>query len=79
MRQSFSISIIISFRGYNEGYSLLVYPNGETYAWPVYDADDKVMLLGNLKEETIQYIWRKYPFKKNHITKYLGKSIMAVE
>lgn len=63
----------------NEGYSILAYPNGETYAWPVYDAEDKVMFLGNLKEETIQEIWKKYPFKKNHLTKYLGKSIMVAE
>lgn len=59
----------------NEGYSLLVYPNGETYAWPVYDADDKVEFLGNLKEMTIQEIWKGYRFKKNHLSKYLGKSI----
>ena len=59
----------------NEGYSILVYPNGETYAWPVYDAGDKVEFLGNLKEMTIQEIWAGYRFKKNHLSKYLGKSI----
>jgi MoaA/NifB/PqqE/SkfB family radical SAM enzyme len=63
----------------NEGYSILVYPNGQTYAWPVYDAEDKVLHLGNLKEETIQEIWQKYPFKRNHLTKYLGKSIRVAQ
>lgn len=60
-----------------EGYSILVYPNGETYAWPVYDAEDKVLLLGNLHEVNIREIWKAYPFKKNHYRKYLGKSIMV--
>ncbi len=59
----------------NEGYSLLVYPSGQTYAWPVYDAPEKVEYLGNLKEETIGDLWQKYRFKRNHLTKYLGKSI----
>lgn len=58
-----------------EGYSILVYPNGETYAWPVYEPEDKVLFLGNLHEVTIREIWRNYPFKKNHYRKYLGKSI----
>ena len=58
-----------------EGYSILVYPNGETFAWPVYDAEDKVEPIGNLKELTIQEIWSKYRFKRNHLRKYLGKSI----
>jgi MoaA/NifB/PqqE/SkfB family radical SAM enzyme len=60
-----------------EGYSLLVYPNGNTYAWPVYDQPDKVLLLGNLIEESIKDIWVKNPYKQNHYNKYLGKSIFV--
>ncbi|HTY10493.1 MAG TPA: radical SAM protein [Bacteroidota bacterium] len=63
----------------NEGYSILIYPNGETFAWPVYDAEDKVEHIGNIKFMTIQEIWKKYRFKKNHLTKYLGKSIRSVQ
>ena len=59
----------------NEGYSLLVYPTGQTFAWPAYSAEDKVEYVGDLKEETIQQIWQRYRFKKNHLTKYLGQSI----
>jgi len=58
-----------------EGYSILVYPNGDTYAWPVYDKKDKVLFLGNLTKESIKSIWQKYPFKLNHLNKYLGRSI----
>lgn len=60
-----------------EGYSLLVYPNGNTYAWPVYDQEDKVLLLGNLMDEPINKIWKKNPYKQNHYNKYLGKSIFV--
>jgi MoaA/NifB/PqqE/SkfB family radical SAM enzyme len=62
-----------------EGYSILTYPNGDTFAWPVYDAEDKVELLGNLKEMTIQEIWKNYRFKRNHLRKYLGKSIRTIK
>jgi MoaA/NifB/PqqE/SkfB family radical SAM enzyme len=58
-----------------EGYSILVYPDGKTWAWPVYDTPDKVGYLGNLHEEPITAIWERYPFKLNHYRKYLGQSI----
>lgn len=61
-----------------EGYSLLVYPNGNTYAWPVYGYPDRVLLLGNLLEDSIKNIWEKNPYKQNHYNKYLGKSIFVV-
>jgi MoaA/NifB/PqqE/SkfB family radical SAM enzyme len=58
-----------------EGYSILVYPDGQTWAWPVYTAEDKVGYLGNLHQEPISELWKRYPFKSNHFRKYLGKSI----
>jgi len=60
-----------------EGYSLLVYPDGNIYAWPVYDQPDKVLLLGNLIKDSIKDIWAKNPYKQNHYNKYLGKSIFV--
>lgn len=68
-----------------EGYSILVYPDGSTWSWPVYGGmaelgeqggpEDKVAYLGDLKEEPITEIWQRYTFKLNHLRKYLGKSI----
>jgi len=60
-----------------EGYSLLVYPNGKTYAWPVYGQEDKVLLLGDLIEENIRDIWARSPYQQNHYNKYLGRSIFV--
>jgi len=34
--------------------------------------------LGNVLEEPIAEIWRRYRFKKNHVSKYVGRSIHAV-
>jgi MoaA/NifB/PqqE/SkfB family radical SAM enzyme len=72
-----------------EGYSILVYPDGSTWAWPVYDGvaecgdqhgpEDKVAYLGDLKAEPIIEIWKRYTFKLNHLRKYLGKSISVSE
>lgn len=58
-----------------EGYSVLVFPNGDTSAWPVYDAPDKILRLGNLLEEPIDVLWTRHPFKRNHLRKYLGTAI----
>lgn len=63
---------------YTNGYSLLVYPNGSTYAWPVMEEQDKVMLLGDLHTDSIKEIWKRYPFKHNHINKYLGNGIYII-
>jgi MoaA/NifB/PqqE/SkfB family radical SAM enzyme len=72
-----------------EGYSILVYPDGSTWSWPVYGGvaelgeqggpEDKVAYLGDLREEPITEIWKRYPFKLNHLRKYLGKSISVSE
>jgi len=62
----------------NEGYSILVYPNGDVFSWPVYKEKNKVGYLGNLKKMSIEDIWKKYPYKENHIAKYLGKSIKII-
>lgn len=68
-----------------EGYSILIYPDATVWAWPVYGGyadgaaqggtEDKTLYLGNLMSEDMDAIWARYPFKRNHFRKYLGKSI----
>lgn len=68
-----------------EGYSILIYPDATVWAWPVYGGfadganqggtEDKTLYLGNLMSENMDTIWARYPFKRNHFRKYLGKSI----
>ncbi|MGW3232487.1 radical SAM protein [Kitasatospora sp. NPDC001095] len=59
----------------NEGHMIVVEPNGKTNAWPVYDRKDLFEPIGNLFEEPIQEVWKRYRFKENHYRKYLGASI----
>ncbi|MFJ9847629.1 radical SAM protein [Kitasatospora sp. NPDC101155] len=59
----------------NEGHMIVVEPNGLTNAWPVYDAPDLFEPLGNLLDEPVSEIWKRYRFKRNHVMKYLGRSI----
>lgn len=58
-----------------EGHMLVVEPNGNVQAWPVYDQPDLFLHLGNLLEESITTMWERYPYKANHYAKYLGRSI----
>jgi len=60
------------------GYSILAYPNGKTYAWPALDQQEKVLLLGDLHTDTIEEIWERYPYKYNHINKYLGNGVKII-
>jgi len=58
-----------------EGHMIVVEPNGNAPAWPVYERPDLFLPLGNLLEEPITAIWDRYPYKANHFAKYLGASI----
>jgi len=58
-----------------EGYALIVYPDQKVYAWPVFDMPESVRYVGDLKTESMQEVWRKYPYKINHVNKYVGLSM----
>jgi len=80
-KQKFGWSPLMTFTTWTrdtEGYSVLVYPNGNTFAWPVFSKPEKVLSLGNILNDPIELIWQRYPYKVNHIRKYIGKSIFVV-
>ena len=58
-----------------EGHMIVVEPNGNAQAWPVFDQPDLFLRLGNLLEEPVTVIWERYPYKASHYAKYLGRSI----
>lgn len=77
-KEKFGWKTVYTFSIWNQntnGYSVLVYPNGKTYAWPALDYHDKVLLLGDLHNDPIEEIWERYPYKLNHINKYLGNGV----
>ncbi len=80
-KEKFGWKTVYTFSIWNEstnGYSVLVYPNGKTYAWPALENPDKVLLLGDLHHDTIEEIWERYPYKFNHINKYLGNGVKII-
>jgi len=58
-----------------EGHAILVHPNGDVVASPVPSKENCIDLLGNLLNENFQEIWKRYPYKKNHLNKYIEKSL----
>src|SRR6266705_1691028 len=58
-----------------EGHMIVIEPNGNAQAWPVYDRPDLFLPLGSLLEQTITAIWGRYPYKANHYAQYLGRSL----
>lgn len=58
-----------------EGHAILVHPNGDVVASPVPSQEKCFLLLGSILEENIGSIWEKYPYKENHLRKYLGKTL----
>jgi len=60
-----------------EGHMIVIEPNGNTHAWPVYDQPDLFGRLGNILDEPITAMWERYPYKSQHYAKYLGASILT--
>jgi len=60
-----------------EGHMIVIEPNGNAQAWPVYDQPDLFLRLGNILDEPITALWQRYPYKLNHYAKYLGASILT--
>ena len=58
-----------------EGHMIVIEPDGNAQAWPVYDKPDLFQHLGNILQEPVTAIWERYPFRANHYAKYLGASI----
>ena len=58
-----------------EGHAILVHPNGDVVASPVPSKENCVQLLGNILEEKIESMWKRYPYKENHLNKYIEKTL----
>ena len=58
-----------------EGHAILIHPNGDVVASPVPSTENCVEVLGNILEENIELIWKRYPYKENHLNKYIEKTL----
>jgi integrase/recombinase XerD len=53
--------------------------NGRAIASPVWDAPDCLVPFGNLHEQTAQQMWQAFPYKQQHLDKYLERTMMVVQ
>ncbi len=61
----------------NEGHALLIHPNGDVVASPVWSKKSCIEYIGNLLKQNIKEIWVKYPYKENHVKKYVEKTLLV--
>lgn len=61
----------------DEGHAILIHPDGEVVASPVPSKPNCIEPFGNILEEDIGKCWKRYPFVKNHVRKYLEESLLV--
>ena len=61
-----------------EGHALLIHPGGNVVASPIFSDDKEIEYIGNLHRESLEDIWKKYPYKQEHYEKYLEKSLYVI-
>jgi MoaA/NifB/PqqE/SkfB family radical SAM enzyme len=57
------------------GHALLVHPDGEVVASPVFSNENCAEHVGNILHDDAAVIWKRYSYKANHVQKYLGKTL----
>lgn len=62
-----------------EGHAILVEPDGRAVASPVWQAPECIVPFGNLWEQSAGAMWQAFPYKQNHLNKYLERTMMVVE
>jgi hypothetical protein len=60
------------------GHANLIEPDGRAIASPVWEYPDCLLPFGSLEKEDIQELWHKYPYKQNHLNKYLENMLIVV-
>ncbi len=61
-----------------EGHAILIHPNGDLVASPVWSKEGCLDHIGNILNENITNLWMKYPYKSNHVNKYIETSLITV-
>jgi len=69
---------IVDWEQVGEGHALLVHPDGEVVASPVWSYPGCIRKIGNLYAEDIKNIWQRYPYKENHLRKYTEQTLIVL-
>ncbi|RZS44418.1 MoaA/NifB/PqqE/SkfB family radical SAM enzyme [Herbihabitans rhizosphaerae] len=61
------------------GHAILIEPDGRAIASPVWSEPDCLEPFGNLYDSTAGDLWNSFPYKANHMNKYLERTMMVVD
>lgn len=61
------------------GHAILIEPDGRAIASPVWTEPDCLEPFGDLSVMSATELWSRFPYKENHLNKYLERSMMVVE
>lgn len=77
-KNGWRIRIIISdWMKIGQGHAWLIEPDGRVIASPVWDHNDCLEPFGNLTTQTGTELWARYPYKKQHLAKYLERTLIV--
>jgi len=62
-----------------QGHAILVEPDGRAVASPVWDQPDCIDPFADLSQCTAQELWDAFPYKTNHLAKYLERTMIVID
>jgi MoaA/NifB/PqqE/SkfB family radical SAM enzyme len=78
-RNGWNVRITISdWMKIGQGHAILVEPDGRMVASPVWDESECILPFGDLFTEDANDIWARYPYKENHLKKYLEQTLITL-
>lgn len=77
-KNGWKIRIVISdWMRIGQGHAWLIEPDGRVIASPVWDHEECYEPFGNLGTQTGEELWAAYPYKKQHLAKYLEQTLVV--
>jgi MoaA/NifB/PqqE/SkfB family radical SAM enzyme len=60
------------------GHAILIEPDGRAVASPVWTLPDCLEPFGSLREDSAATLWQRFPYKRNHLDKYLERTMVVL-
>jgi hypothetical protein len=60
------------------GHAILIEPDGRAIASPVWSEPECLEPFGNLYESSAAELWNRFPYKQNHLDKYLERTMIVL-
>lgn len=61
------------------GHAILIEPDGRAIASPVWSEPACLEPFGNLYDSSATELWSQFPYKQNHMNKYLERTMMVID